>query len=286
MLKNTFCHVAGIGAKTEQYLWKQGILAWDDVVRQPAESWRQKNQPLFRKRIEESMARLDKHDARFFSGCLSSSQHWRLFREFRDSVAYLDIETTGSAGGDDVITTIAMYDGSSVSWFIQGDNLEKFKRAASDFKLLVTYNGRCFDIPFLRKSLHMRLDQAHIDLRFVLAKLGFRGGLKGCEKQLGIHREELDGLDGYAAVLLWNEFKMHRNWGALETLLAYNVLDAVNLERLMVTAYNLHVEKTPFAETHHMVLPQPVKNPFTPHQPTVEKIRRIMGFHQTGERFY
>lgn len=230
--------------------------------------------------------RLEQHDARYFSGCLSSSQHWRLFPEFRHSVAYLDIETTGTGGLDDVITTIAMYDGASVMWFVRGDNLDKFRSAVSDFKLLVTYNGRCFDIPFLRKSLHMRLDQAHIDLRFVLAKLGFRGGLKGCEKQLGIGRDELDGLDGYAAVLLWHEFQVHRNWNALETLLAYNVLDAVNLERLMVTAYNLHVGKTPFAATHHIVQPEPVKNPFTAHEPTVEKIRRMMHLRQSWDTHY
>ena len=38
-------------------------------------------------------------------------------------------------------------------------------------------NGSQFDVPFFRAHFpHARLDQAHIDLRFVLASLGYRGG--------------------------------------------------------------------------------------------------------------
>jgi len=29
MLRNTFCHIAGIGPKTEQKLWAAGIHDWD-----------------------------------------------------------------------------------------------------------------------------------------------------------------------------------------------------------------------------------------------------------------
>ena len=57
---------------------------------------------------------------------------------------------------------------------------------------------------------------------------------------------------------------MHRFYGrstkigsrkALETLLAYNCQDTVNLETLMVMAYNLKLKDTPFREMHKLELP-------------------------------
>jgi hypothetical protein len=48
-------------------------------------------------------------------------------------------------------------------------------------------------------------------------------------------------------VLLWHDYRRHRNGKALETLLAYNVRDVTGLDRLMVTAYNLKLKETPFA---------------------------------------
>ena len=278
MLKNTFCHIAGVGEKTERGLWNKGILSWDDVMLTEHFGCSDILGSVLPRKISESIDKLREQDAQFFSKLLPASQQWRLFKEFRHSLAYLDIETTGLTGLEDVITTIAMYDGTSLMCFVQGDNLEEFKEAVADYRVLVTYNGSCFDVPMLRKCLDIGLEQAHIDLRFVLAKLGFKGGLKGCERQLGIDRGGLEGLDGYDAVLLWNEFKRHNNPDALETLLAYNVLDAVNLERLMVTAYNLQISSTPFHRSHQIDLPVPVPNPFQCHQAVVDKIVRSRGF--------
>ena len=107
MLRNTFCHIPGIGPKSEYNLWSHGILSWDDlVVRSQAESSRERRHFL-KSRIDESMAHLEDNDPRYFTESLSSNHHWRLFPEFRDSVAYLDIETTGFPGSGNYITTIA-----------------------------------------------------------------------------------------------------------------------------------------------------------------------------------
>jgi uncharacterized protein len=139
--------------------------------------------------------------------------------------------------------------------------------------VVVTYNGKCFDLPFIRNTLRVRMDHVHIDLRYLLASLGYRGGLKGCERQLGIGREELDGVDGFFAVLLWDEYRKNRNRKALETLLAYNILDVVNLEALMFRSYNLKLAQTPFAESHRMLLPIPPQGPFVPDRAIIEAIR-------------
>ena len=71
------------------------------------------------------------------------------------------------------------------------------------YRLLVTYNGKTFDAPFVRRCLGAPLDQPHIDLRYVLGSLGYRGGLKGCERQLGIPRQGLEDVDGAFSCRGW-----------------------------------------------------------------------------------
>lgn len=273
MLRNTFCHIPGIGVKTERQLWDQGLLSWDDVLDGVPFKVRGKGRSVVEYYVRESVEHLENRDAAFFCRRLPENQRWRLFHEFSYSTAYLDIETTGSMNGVEHITTIALYDSLSVFHYVFGDNLGLFARRIPSYKLLVTYNGKSFDIPMIRNYFNIKMDHAHIDLRYLLADLGFKGGLKGCEKQLGIDRDELDGVNGYLAVYLWREFSRYNNGKALETLLAYNVLDAVNLEPLMVKAYNLKLKDTPFEHTHVLPLPPPPRNPF---EADVDLIRRIV----------
>lgn len=275
MLKNTFCHIPGIGPKSEQNLWTMGIRSWEDVLSMPPLHPTRKKYSFLKSRITQSVAALEQKDPNFFVDSLSAGSHWRIFSEFRDSTAYLDIETNGLAGRDSRITTIAMYDGKKVFTYVKDRNLLQFVQDIQRYKVLVTYNGRCFDIPVIENRLGIKLRQAHIDLRFVLKSLGYTGGLKGCEKKLGLHRDELDGVDGYFAVLLWNEFIAKKNDKALDTLLAYNILDAVNLEHLMIEAYNMKVDSTPFAETHKLPQAPSVDNPF---KADTETVGRLMSF--------
>ena len=61
--------------------------------------------------------------------------------------------------------------------------------------------------------------------------------------------------------------------GPWKPLLAYNIEDVVNLETLMVKAYNLKLGQTPFAKTHAIGLPQRPDLPFSADAATVERIR-------------
>ena len=78
---------------------------------------------------------------------------------------------------------------------------------------------------------------AHIDLRFFLKRLGYRGGLKAIEKSLGLSRDSaIEGIDGYEAVLLWRAYQ----WGdesALDRLILYNTADIIHLKPLMERGY-------------------------------------------------
>ncbi len=275
MLKNTFCHIPGVGEKFERILWGKGILSWDSIGKSPSAG-----KLPFKSHLAESLCELEKGNPRYFADLLPAKEHWRLFTEFRHSTAYLDIETNGLGGPAAYITTISLYDGKSIHYYVKGKNLDDFKDDIKKYRMLVTFNGRCFDIPFIESYLDISIDHAHIDLRFVLKDLGFSGGLKNCEKRLGIERGDLDGVDGYFAVLLWKEFRERRNRKALETLLAYNIQDVINLEPLMVIAYNLKLAGTPFLKSHRLPMPD---SPETPFKADVKTIRRI--FHRHSYRY-
>jgi hypothetical protein len=74
------------------------------------------------------------------------------------------------------------------------------------------------------------------------------GGLKRIERQLGIERPaSVRRYTGYDAVKLWRAFRRGRK-DALEPLARYNLCDAVNLQTLLRSAYNLAVaqDRLPF----------------------------------------
>ncbi|OGQ08498.1 MAG: exonuclease [Deltaproteobacteria bacterium RBG_19FT_COMBO_58_16] len=274
MLKNTFCHIPGVGHKSEKRLWEHGVTSWESSLENQLEPNARYSKESFTECITESMERLAEGEATYFSRLLPPREQWRLFPEFRSSTAYLDIETNGFVGPRGYITAISVYDGTEVFTYARGKNLDDFKRDIKKYRVVVTYNGKCFDIPFIESYMGVDMrHMAHIDLRFILRDLGFTGGLKGCEKTLGIDRGELNGVDGYTAVLLWNDFKKNRNEKALETLLAYNILDVVNLEPLAVIAYNRKLGETPFEASHTLSAPAaPKVLPFKPDIKTVERI--------------
>lgn len=273
MLTNTFIHLPGIGLQTEAALWQAGVRNWDDFCNSGPDSISPARAAYFAEGLENSRSNLTS-SPRYFTGLLPSSQHWRIFPHFRDRTAYLDIETTGLGDSCD-ITTIALYDGQTIKYYIQGDNLDDFPADLMDFDVLISYNGKSFDVPVIERYFRITVDKAHIDLRYVLAGLGFKGGLKGCEKKLGLDRGDLDGVNGYLAVLLWNSYQRTGERRTLETLLAYNIMDTVNLELLMVTAYNLCLAATPFLT--ELTLPMP-QQPAIPFKPDANLIARLNQF--------
>ncbi|MFP5213215.1 MAG: ribonuclease H-like domain-containing protein [Acidobacteriota bacterium] len=273
MIRNTFCHIPGVGLRKEAHIWSLGIHSWDHIDTD-ALPFGKKRALTFKEQIGESVERLHAGDCAYFYGSLPSDQQWRLFGEFRGKTAYLDIETTGMGYPSDHITTIALYDGKRIRHYVHGVNLNDFPKDIARYDLLVTYNGKSFDIPMIRQQFRIAMNHAHIDLRYVLRSLGYSGGLKGCEKQLGLDREELDGVDGFFAVLLWQDYKRRGNRAALDTLLAYNIMDTVNLETLMVIAYNMKLQRqTLFAGTHVLQLPEQPEIPFSADLGTIERIR-------------
>lgn len=270
MLRHTFCHLPGVGETTERRLWSRGLITWDAALaaaghRLPADH------------LRASADHYERGNPAWFADLLPAAQAWRLFGDFRDRCAYLDIETAGM-GPRAYVTAIALYAGGAVRTYVRGRNLADFARDVAAYRLLVTYNGKSFDLPFLARAMGWRLGQAHIDLRHVLGSLGYRGGLKGCERQLGVGRPGMEDLDGFAAVLLWYEHERRGDARALETLQAYNVQDVLNLEALMVEAYNRKLAglgAAPFAAGYRLPAPRLAANPFRPDPEAVRRVVRL-----------
>ncbi len=236
MLEHTFIHIPGIGPKTEQHLWRHGILTWRDFLGNKERLLSRLRDSFVRENLEASIKNRD--NIRFFRDRLPVGALWRVYEDFKKSAVYLDIETSGYYQGIDEITVIGIYDGQTVKSFVQGINLDEFELAIAPYELIITFNGSQFDLPFIRRHFpNIALPPAHIDLRFFLRKLGYRGGLKTIEKSIGLFRNAaIAGMDGYDAVLLWNAYQCGDE-SALERLILYNTADIVDLEPLMERGY-------------------------------------------------
>ena len=272
MLKNTFCHIPGISPAAEQRLWSAGIDCWDTALKADRLVLPRRAPTAFSQYLYASLAHLESSNPQHFAVSLQANQHWRLFPEFRHTIAYLDIETTGLGYGN-TITTIVLYDGQRIRHYVQGDNLNDFMHDIREYSTVVTYNGKSFDVPFIERFFRIKMHHTHIDLMYVLRSLGYKGGLKSCERQLGLERKELADVDGFFAVLLWHEFKRKKDHRALETLLAYNATDVVHLEALMVQAYNLKLHETPFRNSHQLTASDVPAIPFKADQETIRRLK-------------
>ncbi|MAG73296.1 exonuclease [archaeon] len=238
MITKTFCHIKGITEHKEQQLWRKGITSWDEFLEKP----HLHNCPQHAcTHVEHSIHHLQNDNLQFFQS-LPSNQQWRLYKHAKP--CFLDIETTGLSKQRNKVTTIGMFDGEKSNVLINGKDLDEFHARMKQYNMLITFNGKCFDVPFLKHHFPTTdLNMFHVDLRYVMKSLGFSGGLKNIEKDVGISRdEELAEVDGYEAVRLWKRYE-RGNKQALQTLVEYNRADTVNLKTLMDFAYKRMVAK-------------------------------------------
>lgn len=270
MLTNTFQLIQKIGPKSEARLWQSGIRHWDDFTTPYPGHLSPAQGAYMAGCLAEARTHLPSRPGWFLEK-LAAREHWRIFPHFRPVTAYLDIETDGSFANR--ITTATIFDGRRIRCFVHGENLADLPLALREYDVLVTYSGKSFDVPVIEKQFNTTLKIAHLDLRYLLAGLGFKGGLKKCEIRLGLDRGDLAGVDGYAAVLLWQMYRRTGKRQALETLLAYNIMDTVNLERLMVEVYNRNVAATPFAPELRLEMPDVPELPFAPDSGVLAELR-------------
>lgn len=244
MIQSTFIHLPGVGEVTEKSLWSQGIHTWDDLELSAEEIFSPKKAKKCLIALDESRAAFSDGELAYFQQRMGSAHTWRLLPHCGEEIAFLDIETTGLGfPPESESTTVAVSFGGELKVEYDPDKKRQlFERLNDEARMWVTFNGQCFDLPFLRQEFEFPFSQPHIDLRVWLKRLGYSGGLKRIQNQVaGIPKRTAMDIDGFDAVRLW---RMHLKGlsGALETLMTYNAEDTVVLEYLLHHAWELQRE--------------------------------------------
>ncbi|MCU4718816.1 ribonuclease H-like domain-containing protein [Halapricum hydrolyticum] len=229
-VENSFIPVEGVGETTERRLWEQGITHWNDFYPDAVGETTGRRIESF---IDRASDRLRAGDAEFFAREFPSAEQWRLFETFRENACFFDIETTGLDADRNKVTTVsARLDGDTTT-LVQGRDLhdDALQDLFADADLLVTFNGKRFDVPFLETHFDVSLsEKPHLDLMYPCRRLDLTGGLKTIEQEIGIGRDRPD-ITGKEAVDLWYQYE-RGDESALETLVSYNREDVENLEPL------------------------------------------------------
>ncbi|MFW6285873.1 MAG: ribonuclease H-like domain-containing protein [Nanoarchaeota archaeon] len=234
MLKKTFCHTNGITLNTENILWLSGINSWDDFFKKCENINCLTLSQIHKIKTELTLSEryLELGNLNYFRNKLPPKEHYRL-RDY-GKIAYVDIETTGLSKYSNDITLIGIYDGEKPHIYVRGKNLEDAKEHLRQFDIIVTFNGKLFDIPFIEHNFNEKYDIIHLDLRFMFKEIGLSGGLKKIEKSIGIKRgEDVEDIDGFEAVKLWKKYERYNDLNALKLLLKYNKEDIINLKYLL-----------------------------------------------------
>ena len=168
MLGRTFIHLPGVGSVTEREIWKSGISDWSEFLASDFLPNRiERRRPGLQSLVHESQERLEEGHARYFHDSLPGGERWRLYSDFRDNAAFLDIETTGLSPQFGYITMVGILDSQGYKAFVYDENLEDLREALEQYDLVVTFNGAAFDLPYVEHHFgRIFKDMAHIDLRF------------------------------------------------------------------------------------------------------------------------
>jgi hypothetical protein len=244
MIESSFCFLPGVGLRTERRWWRQGIGTWTEFLSSPSiASLGRHRKARYDEALNEAKEHRAQEDARYFGLHLYASDHWRLYEWLRPRAVYLDIEMNSFGR----ITVVGLYGHGGFTSLVEGDlfTRQRLCDELAQYDLLVTFNGASFDLPVLLASVQgLPLDQPHIDLCLLGRQLGYRGGLKAIERELGMpRRADLCGLSGADAGQLWNRWRHRRDEEARERLLAYNEADCVNLQPLADLFYCQMVQR-------------------------------------------
>ena len=241
MLQNTFVLLEGIGSQRERSLWAKGVESWKEFLaeaRVPGISDDRKS--WMDCELIQAGSRLRSRDSSYFAGRVPRRELWRCLGDFRDSVAFLDIETTGIAFRSP-ITVVGVFDGARMHTLVRGQNLTRrnLEGILSGASMMVTFNGSSFDVPMIEAQFPGAVPAIpHVDLKHSLRRLGLTGGLKRIERELEIERDRrVEYMTGEDAVYLWRLWERQRKRNALDLLIEYNSEDCRNLKTLANYAY-------------------------------------------------
>jgi uncharacterized protein YprB with RNaseH-like and TPR domain len=242
----------------ERQLWARGVVSWDVLRKHPGEAAEVLGNARGQKLVEavgEAQRARETGDLAWFRTNWPERELWRLWQGYcaPEQVALVDIETTGLTPGYDQITVIGLADAKQARVFVAGrpmagdETLDRFREVIKGYRLMITFNGANFDVPFIEKQFResaFRFDLPHLDLLQPARSLGLSGGLKDMEKQIGIQRAaDIKEMRGLEAIQLWGAWKAG-DQAAYQRLTTYCKADCVNLQDFAAHVYRRKWEKT------------------------------------------
>ena len=218
-------------------IWSQGITDWDKFLGNQIKGISKKSKAYYDRKIQEARKALYENNSSYFMNKLPTTETWRLYDSFKQETVFLDIETSSATNINSYLTVIGLFDGINTKIMIRDVNLniKELKKELTKYKLIVTFNGSTFDIPYLNKKYPDLLPNIpHIDLRHLCNKIELKGGLKQIEQKLGITRENkiIERLYGGDPLKLWRMFKGSGDEYYLNLLVEYNEEDIINLKKI------------------------------------------------------
>ncbi len=252
MIDQTFLHCKGIGPTSQQKLFDAGFNNWqaalDNSEKLPLT---EKIRPGLIKEISECARALEDENIHALVNKFKAGDQWRILGYYFDKASYFDIETSFK-DNDMIVTVIGCYHKGELYHFIRGENLDDFLDLLDDIDLLVSFNGKSFDIPHILNAYHIpSIPCPHIDLRWVCFHCDYTHGLKYIEKEMGIIRpDDLKGVDGFEAVYMWHDW-VNGNAESRRKLIRYCGADVVSLQLVAIKAlnkYGLNIDPPPQEE--------------------------------------
>lgn len=233
MIRKSFQLLERIGPGMEQKIWQQGVRDWNEFLKkQKIKGISDRSKAAYDKHLRRASCAIQDGDSTFFNAC---PEPWRLYNLFRDEALYLDIEVTGVNMSDDLLM-IGLFDGIEYKCMMFNNmDLRGLSLYMQNFKLLVSFNGSRFDVPFMKKRYPGLLpDIPHIDVEPLCRRRGLTGGLKAVEKSLGIKRSRLvERMYSGDVNLLWRKYRATGDDYFLKLLIEYNSEDVMNLPDIL-----------------------------------------------------
>jgi len=235
MITNTFIFLERIGDKLEKNIWNDGVYDWNSFLeRSKIKGLSMHRKVYYNRKILSARKALYNFDSSYFLDLLPQSEMWRLYDFFKEDAIFLDIETTGLSKDFDDITLLGLYNGFNTKIMVKGINLDynALKKELQKYKLIVTFNGAVFDLPFIEKIYPGLLPTIpNFDVRAITNRLGLIGGLKNIEKALTIKRSHnVEKFYGGDALTLWKMYRATGDEYYLNLLIEYNEYDIINLK--------------------------------------------------------
>jgi uncharacterized protein len=245
MIKNTFQVFKGITQRKEKELWNTGIKTWDDFLQKDkikGISYESKYQ--LELQIKKCSLKLKENDDSFFLNLLPIKLHYRYYPMIKNELLFVDIESYGHKRRNE-ITIIGIGNGEDIN-LIRGDKTDssQIKKIFQNNKGIVTYNGRSYDIPILKKRYNIDFSNKFIiDLKHLMNELGYKGGLKVIEEELKIERKLSHKIMNGDPINLWKAYKATEDSHFIELLAEYVEADVRSLPILLDYAYNKYYDE-------------------------------------------